>query len=129
MREAEAGGSLNSRSVWSTEQVPIQLVKTIQRNTALKNKTKKPKETNINIARLLGMYPNGKVWDKSTYLDKELLYPCSFTECCRHCSAATKRHHDQGNSYKRKHLTGLTVSEAWSIIMAGSRRAGTVAET
>ena len=36
-----------------------------------------------------------------------------------------KRHHDQGNSPKRKHLTGdlLTASEVWYIIiMVGSRQ-------
>jgi hypothetical protein len=37
------------------------------------------------------------------------------TPCLSHCSIAVKRHHDQGNSYKRKYLTGgwgeLTVSE------------------
>jgi hypothetical protein len=40
-----------------------------------------------------------------------------------HWCIAVKRHHDQGNSYKRKHLTGglLNISEGQSmIIMAGS---------
>lgn len=36
-----------------------------------------------------------------------------------HCSITVKKHHGQGNSYKRKLLTGglLIVSEIWSIIM------------
>ena len=43
--------------------------------------------------------------------------------CLSRCSIAVKRHHDQGNASKGKHLIGVlfTVSEAESIIiMAGS---------
>ncbi|KAL6081559.1 hypothetical protein STEG23_000580, partial [Scotinomys teguina] len=47
-------------------------------------------------------------------------------DCLGQCSVAVKKHHDQGNSYKRKHLLEglLTVSEDESIITtAGCRQA------
>lgn len=39
--------------------------------------------------------------------------------CLKHYSVAERRHHDQGNSYKRKHLIGglLTLSDVQSIII------------
>ena len=32
--------------------------------------------------------------------------PFPFDWCRNHCPIAVKRHHDQGNSYERKHLIG-----------------------
>jgi hypothetical protein len=39
--------------------------------------------------------------------------------CLSHSSIAVKRNQDQGNSYKRKHLTGglFTISEVSSIVI------------
>jgi hypothetical protein len=45
--------------------------------------------------------------------------------CVSHCSVAVKKYNDQGNVYKRKHLTGglLTVSET-SLLSTGQRAWG-----
>jgi hypothetical protein len=54
-----------------------------------------------------------------TYTYKLTMFPWYLTQC----SIAVKIHHDQGNSYNRKHLLGVLpiVSESLStIIMAGS---------
>jgi len=52
------------------------------------------------------------------FLTLGLTNPLLVLSCC---SIAVKRHHDQGDFYRRKHLIGgfLTVSESISI-MAGS---------
>ena len=47
------------------------------------------------------------------------------------CSIAVRRHHDQGNSYKRNHLNGglLTVSEDAFIMIIEKKETGVVLST
>lgn len=57
---------------------------------------------NIHLAFLVAfgyLLPTHNINSKPSYL----------IMCLSHCSIAVKRHHDQGNSYKRKHLIGACI--------------------